>query len=103
MARASLDFLKNEKSQPPTLEALTRPPENSKVLDGQVVEFDGLKIAGISGIVGNPKRPGRRHESDFLNVLDKLLKQEPHLVVLHESPKGNRPDQFGNPQIAELL
>lgn len=35
------------------------------VLDGDVVELSGVRIAGLSGVVGNPRRPFRRAREVF--------------------------------------
>ena len=55
-------------------------------LDGRCAEIDGLRIAGISGIIGNPRRPFRRDSTEFMRVLYELLKQRPDVLLLHEGP-----------------
>lgn len=75
---------------------------NAHVLDGEVVELDGLRIGGVSGIVGNPDKRNRRSEDDFLAQLSRTLDDQPSIVVLHEGPHGDR-DQPGNAAVRELL
>ena len=42
---------------------------NSYFLDGDRVELDTLRVAGLSGIIGNPKRNFRRTHESFLETL----------------------------------
>ncbi|WP_155375343.1 metallophosphoesterase family protein [Catellatospora vulcania] len=72
-------------------------------LDGDAVTRGGMRFAGVSGIVGDPARPGRRAEPDQLTRLDRALATTPDLLVLHEGPTGRRPDQRGNAVIAERV
>jgi len=72
------------------------------LLDGDVVELDGLRIGGVGGIIGNPRKPGRREEATYLSLLDRTLDREPRLVVLHEGPHGDA-DQPGVAAIRDTL
>ena len=56
------------------------------LLDGQAVNVDGLKVAGLSGIVGNPRRPFRRTEADFTAAVKRLSDDEPDLLLMHDGP-----------------
>ncbi len=56
---------------------LKEPVEGTSLLDGQVVELDGLRIAGIGGIVGKAGRLLRRDLKSYLETLDQVLAQEP--------------------------
>lgn len=58
-------------------------------LDGHCVDIDGLRVAGIGGIMGNPRRPFRRAGTEFLNLLQGLLEHHPDILLLHEGPSGN--------------
>ncbi len=75
---------------------------NVHILDGDVVELDGLAIGGVSHIIGNPKKPGRRSADDFLASLNRVMAKSPALVVLHEGPNGDN-GQPGQPPIRETL
>lgn len=68
---------------------------NSHLLDGDVVEVGGLKIAGLGGIIGRPSRPNRRTEEDYVAVLENLILQSPDLLITHEGPCGTHADQRG--------
>jgi hypothetical protein len=59
---------------------------NMHFLDGSIVELDGLKIAGLSGIVGNPGRPFRRHEFDYVDAVGKLCQARLDILILHDGP-----------------
>lgn len=60
--------------------------ERFHFLDGTLLEVEGLRLAGISGILGNPRKPFRREESAYLELLDKLLVLKPDLLLLHNGP-----------------
>lgn len=72
------------------------------LLDGETVEVDRLRIGGVSLIIGNPAKPGRRSEDEFLDSLQGILNAQPDIVILHEGPDGNS-RQRGNPKIRETL
>lgn len=73
------------------------------LLDGQIIEMDGLRIGGVGGIVGKASRLLRRDLKSYLETLGQVLSGQPDVVVLHESPAGDFLDLRGNPHIAELL
>lgn len=56
------------------------------LLQGSSVELNGLKIAGISGIIGPSKMENRRPEREVLRELQKVLNLGPDILVLHEGP-----------------
>ncbi|MDP6387528.1 MAG: metallophosphoesterase [Planctomycetota bacterium] len=56
------------------------------LLDQDVVEFDGLRIGGLSGIIGNPRKPWRHSEPSYLRALDELARRRLDLLVLHDGP-----------------
>ncbi|MGB1015642.1 MAG: metallophosphoesterase [Nannocystaceae bacterium] len=57
-----------------------------KLLTGTTLTLDGLRIAGVSGIIGPNKMENRRPEAVFLRELARELDHEPDLLVLHEGP-----------------
>jgi len=77
--------------------------ERAILLDGQTLEKDGLRIGGISGIIGKAGRLLRRDLESYLELLEVILAGNPDIVVLHESPANDRPERRGNPHIAALL
>lgn len=56
-------------------------------LDGATTRIDGLHVGGVSGIIGESKRPWRRSEKFFGRELDAVLNRRPELVVLHQGPQ----------------
>ncbi|GAB1544518.1 metallophosphoesterase [Scytonema sp. NUACC21] len=73
-------------------------------LDGSIVCLDGLRIAGISGIIGKATKPFRRAEKDFRKLIKELLKESPDIFILHEGPNDIEAKFPGNQSIrAELL
>lgn len=72
-------------------------------LDPGVVELDGIRIAGVGGVVGNPSRPYRREEKELLRAIVTVSDSHPDVLVLHEGPAGRSPFQHGNAAIRDLL
>ncbi|HET9625016.1 MAG TPA: hypothetical protein VFP84_26795 [Kofleriaceae bacterium] len=68
------------------------------LLDGGVVTLDGLRIGGVGGIIGNPRKPGRRNEVDQLRTIEAVIGQGVDVLVVHEGPHGDD-GQRGNPAI----
>lgn len=73
------------------------------LLDGQVVELDRLRIGGVSGIIGNTRKPNRREGSEFLALLAQVLEAAPQVLMLHQGPDGPGPGQRGEPEVRELI
>ncbi len=73
------------------------------LLDGTWVDHGGVRFAGVSGIIGDPARTGRRSESDQLSRIEAALAGDPAMLVLHEGPTGDGSDQRGNPAITAHL
>lgn len=71
-------------------------------LDGDLSEADGLLIAGLSGVIGNPERPYRRTEQDFDAITRMLAELGPDLLVMHDGPEGNE-RQLGRPSVRQTL
>jgi Icc-related predicted phosphoesterase len=86
----------------PDFKEFCRQPK-THFLDGHVVDLDGLKIAGLSGIVGNPNRPYRRLEPDYVDAVLTLCEAAPHMLVLHDGPDFPSLGFKGNPVIREAL
>lgn len=62
--------------------------ERVHLLDGDVVEVDGLRIGGVGGVIGSSHKPMRRDEAAFLAALDRTIDRGVDVVVLHEGPDG---------------
>ncbi len=61
------------------------PYSNIFVLNKSVTDIGGFRIGGVSGIVGNPKKPFRREEQSFLDALKDVIQKRPDLLVLHQN------------------
>jgi hypothetical protein len=73
------------------------------LLDGAVIDLGGLRLGGVSGIVGNTNKPGRRDAQTFLGLIERVLAQTPDILVLHEGPDDPTSRTKGNPDVRELL
>lgn len=74
----------------------------ASILDCDLVERDGLVIAGLSGIIGKPRLPRRRPEARYRQAMEALLAERPEILVLHESPTGG-PGQRGRDLVREVV
>lgn len=78
-------------------------PSHMHFLDGDATEVNGLRIAGLGGIIGKATRPNRRSEDDYLATLRRLLHLRPDVLLMHEGPDGPDPGQRGLSQVREML
>jgi Icc-related predicted phosphoesterase len=58
------------------------------LLDGDVIEIDGLRIGGVGGIIGSRQKPGRRLEAAQLGLIERAIDAACDVLVLHEGPDG---------------
>lgn len=72
------------------------------LLDGEVVELDGIRIGGVGGIIGSKAKPGRRPEDAFLALVDRVIDRDADILVLHEGPDGGE-QQRGNSTIRDTI
>lgn len=77
--------------------------ENVHFLENDVLEFDGLKIAGLSGIIGRVDKNFRLEENDYLNAFEKRLKQQVDVLLTHLSPHFEEYQFLGEPQLTKIL
>jgi len=68
------------------------------VLDGSIVELDGIRIGGVGGIIGAKGKKMRRPAEEFLALVDRVIDQRPDVLVLHEGPHGDE-EQHGNEDV----
>ena len=73
------------------------------LLDADDITLDGLKVSGLGGVVGNPRKPFRRHETEFIATLRLLLDRKPDVLLLHESPGMPGWPEKGNQTVGEAL
>ncbi len=57
------------------------------VLDGAAVVRDGLRVAGIGGIVGDPRKPRRKSPREFTRMARAILRERPDVLLLHGPPE----------------
>lgn len=72
-------------------------------LEGDIAEIDGVRIAGLGGIIGKPTKPQRRTEEDYVRTLTSLLCGHPDILLMHDGPDGLENAQPGNSMIRNLL
>jgi len=72
------------------------------LFDYDSCELDGLVIGGVSGVIGDPVKPARKTEADFIAGLQLVLANNPDILVLHQSPIGNV-EQRGSTEIRKAI
>ncbi len=80
-------------------------PANSgfNLLDGEIISFKELTIGGISGIIGNPKKPNRKAPETYRSLLTDILQKHPDILIIHESPRVTEASLPGRADISEWL
>ncbi len=73
------------------------------LLDGDAVVRDGLRLAGVSGIIGDPKRLHRRRPDAFAAAIVAALSPAPDVLVLHEGPEVGERGRRGSPFVRDVL
>lgn len=68
-------------------------------LDGNIACVDLVRIAGISGIIGNKNKPLRRPEEEFIKFMRELINKFPDILILHETPNDPDANLLGNESI----
>jgi hypothetical protein len=63
----------------------------------------GCTLGGVSGIIGDPSKPRRKSERRYLELLERVLRAQPDIVVLHESAELPEHRCLGKPSIRECL
>jgi hypothetical protein len=71
--------------------------------DDNTVILDNLRFSGLSGVIGNPRKPFRRTREDYLEAVRKLDSQQPDLLILHEGPGLGSQNETEFPGDEELL
>lgn len=76
---------------------------NCYPLHGRVIEVDGLSIAGISGIIGTSRKPWRCSPKEWERMAERVLEQEPDILILHQGPENPVKRRKGHPLVNEVL
>lgn len=72
-------------------------------LEKEMKKIDGMKVAGVSGVIGSNWKEFRWEEPDFLNAIKKCLSRKPDLFLLHEGPDFPRDGLEGTPSVRKTL
>ncbi|MBC8868261.1 MAG: metallophosphoesterase [Planctomycetes bacterium] len=78
-------------------------PRHLHYLDNDRVNVDGLKIAGLGGIIGNPRRPRRRSNDQYTECLESLLQHRTDILITHDGPNDPVGGHRGSPIIREIV
>ncbi len=76
---------------------------NLHFLDGGHVCLGGLQIAGLGGIIGNPKRVWRRTHDDYVSRLGDLLQQPTDVLLTHDGPNAPEHNLRGDDIVREVV
>ncbi|MBM82289.1 MAG: hypothetical protein CMJ78_17115 [Planctomycetaceae bacterium] len=72
-------------------------------LDNQRVTVEGLKIAGLAGIIGNPSRMRRRSEDSYCKASEELLDSQTDILITHDGPDAPPHGFVGSTLVREAL
>jgi hypothetical protein len=73
------------------------------LLDGHVVLLDGMRVGGVSGVIGDPMRPNRRVEADHVAAIRKVVGLAPEVLLLHDGPDVPGTSLRGSPVMREAV
>ena len=79
-----------------TLDKLSEFPKRYNILHKNYVDINDVRISGISGIVGDPRRPNRVKENEYLDAVKNLLNARSDILITHEAPKFGEFGLSGN-------
>jgi Icc-related predicted phosphoesterase len=78
-------------------------PQHLHYLDNDRVNVNGCRIAGLGGIVGNPRRPRRRADDQYIHCLESLLQHRTDVLIMHDGPDDPVGGHSGSPAIREAV
>ncbi len=87
---------------PKDLEELRRQPR-VHFLDGDLADVQGLRIAGVAGIIGKPHKLWRKDEAIYVGLVGNLLDRRPDVLVLHDGPDVPASGHKGSSAIREII
>ena len=73
------------------------------MLINDIFEIEGLKIGGLSGIIGRTDKNFRLQETDYLKALSNLLSKKPNILLTHLSPQILDENLQGEENITKIL
>lgn len=92
----------SEKPSEPDFEAF-KAEQGVYFFDGHVIQLDGLRIGGVSGIVGNPRKPFRREEPEYVQAISDVLVASPDILLLHDGPDFPQEHFWGWESVRALI
>lgn len=104
----SFDWVAGVAGNHDTFGPSTKPPawlrnlQRVRYLDGDCARHAELKFGGVGGIIGNPRKPQRRTETDYLHALESVLLESPDILLMHDGPNGSE-KQRGSRSIRETI
>jgi Icc protein len=72
-------------------------------LHNETKQLNNLVVAGISGIIGSPDKVNRIEESTYIEMVKKLLKENPDMLLLHQPPDNPIDNLVGNGKVRDAL
>lgn len=72
-------------------------------LDDGRVTLDSLTVGGLSGTVGNPRRPLRRLDGDFCECAKRLAATGPDILLMHDGPNVQDTELRGSASVRQAL
>ncbi|GGL08926.1 metallophosphoesterase [Deinococcus radiotolerans] len=72
------------------------------LLDVLGVTLSGLHVVGVGGVIGDPARPIRRTEADYLAGVTLTLEHCPDVLLLHQAPEMSASQQ-GDEALSRVL
>jgi len=72
-------------------------------LDGQLQRLDGLLIAGVGGIIGNPRKPQRKSDQEYLAHVERLAEKHPDVFLMHDGPDGGERHLRGQTLVRQIF
>jgi len=73
------------------------------LLVSDVVTLDGVRLGGVSGVIGRSAKPWRNSEAAHGSMIQRVVKQSPALLLLHEGPSINERGLEGSDVIRRQL
>lgn len=72
-------------------------------LDDATTSQDGIRFAGLGGIIGNPKRLMRRSEDAYCRAVENLVATSPDILLTHDGPDDPVHRQRGSSRVRGIL
>ena len=77
--------------------------DRAQLLTQGTVVTQGLRVAGLSGIIGRPDKNFRLGEAAYLKGVAALLQQTPQVLLTHLSPRIDAKELPGEAQLTAVL